>query len=93
MLSITINNKALDLPPNISVPFTLLSPYFDRDKIERSFTFPVTIPASPNNQALLSYPTRLDGQKKRKYDGAALRLGGVDFEKGVLVIRGSPDFL
>lgn len=57
MIQILINGDSLDLPKGFSIPVEDLSPIFnDRG----SQTIPVTVPATPKNQAILGFPGRLD---------------------------------
>jgi hypothetical protein len=86
MLTLTITSSPLDLYPDSSASITLLSAYFDRDRIERAFSYPLTIPATPNNLSLLEYPNRLDAKKKRKFEDARLLINNIEFERGVIVI-------
>lgn len=86
MLALTISSRPLDLYPDSSASITLLSAYFDRDRIERAFSYPLTIPATPRNLSLLEYPNRLDAKKKRKFENARLLINDLEFEKGVIVI-------
>jgi hypothetical protein len=89
MLNIRINGQDLDLFPNTRLPLSEYSPIFDRDAIQRSFSFPFKIPASLRNKKLLEYPTRIDGAGQRKYNYAEVRLAGQQYERGTLVITGS----
>lgn len=89
MLQLRINNQPLDLFPGTRLPISDYSPLFDRDAIQRSFSFPVKIPASLRNKRMLAYPTRIDGAGRRKYDNAEIRVAGIQLDQGTAVITGS----
>lgn len=89
MLEIRVNNQTIDLFPETRLPVQEYSPIFDRDAIQRSFSFPFKIPATIRNMRILEHPTRIDGAGRRKYQQAELRIAGHQYEQGVLVITGS----
>lgn len=89
MLELRVNNQPIDLFPGTKVPLQFYSPIFDRDSIQRSFSFPFKIPATQRNKKLLEYPSRIDGTGRRIYEKSELRLAGHQFEQGVLVLLSS----
>lgn len=89
MLQLRINNQPLDLFPNTRMPLAEYSPIFDRDAIQRSFSFPIKVPTTIRNKKLLQYASRIDGAGARKYSYAELRVAGQQYEQGTIVITGS----
>ena len=89
MLQLLINQSALDLYPGTRLPLSEYSPIFDRDAIQRSFSFPFKVPATIRNKKLLQYASRIDGAGARKYNYAELRIAGQQYEQGTIVITGS----
>lgn len=88
MLTLRLSTSYLDLTPDTSLNVSGVSPIFDRDRIERVFSYPIKVPATPHNQALLGYPTRLDASRQRRYQDATLLLDGLEYERGILVLTG-----
>jgi len=86
MLAIKVNGGFLDLG-DASASFTMINPIFDRENIERTFSYPLTINNTPKNKALLKYSPRLDGPTTTTIDGAELYIDGVLYEKGVIRIK------
>lgn len=88
MLSIRIGTQFLDLFPDTSLNVSGVSPVFDRDRIERVFSYPVKVPVNENNQALLGYPSRLDAARQRRYEDVTVFLEGIEFDRGILKLTG-----
>jgi len=55
MLELRINNKTADLPPNASIPMSLISPYLLYDRIPSSTIKPPTLPFSPVNRQIFNF--------------------------------------
>jgi hypothetical protein len=88
MLSIRIGSDFLDLFPDTSLNVSGVSPVFDRDRIERVFSYPVKVPVNENNQALLGYPSRLDAARQRRYENVTVFLEGIEFDRGIFKLSG-----
>lgn len=56
-----------DLDPRTQINLTLINPVFDREAIDRVFTFPFKLPATPGNLAKLNHANRLDAKITTKY--------------------------
>lgn len=88
MIAIQVNNTFLDLFPNTSIQITMICPVFDPDSIERTFSYPFTLPATARNMNALEYVNRLDTTATIKRN-CNLFITGVLFESGVLLIKSS----
>ncbi len=55
MLEVKINSTVVDLPENVSVPISLVSPYLLYDTIPSNEIKPPVFPASPNNKGVFGY--------------------------------------
>lgn len=86
MIAIQVNNTFLDLAPSTSIAITMICPVFDPDNIERTFSYPFTLPATARNMNALEYTNRLDTTAPIKRD-CRLFITGVLFDTGVLVIK------
>lgn len=80
----TLDGDFFDLDPKTTLTLTLINPIFDRDAIDRVFTFPFTLPASPTNLDILKHANRLDAAHRGKRLGAILWLEGNPFQYGEL---------
>jgi hypothetical protein len=90
----TTDNQYFDLEPRTSITLNLINPIFDRESIDRVFTFPFTLPATPNNLALLQHATRLDARHRSKLIPAVLWIEGNPFQYGEIEkIRTSAKFI
>jgi hypothetical protein len=81
MLRIVVNNQFLDLFPDTSISYTLLSPIFNEIG---SYSYPFEIPATTHNKKTFSFPGRLD-----KFDFQCNQYDVQVFFKGSLFISGS----
>lgn len=86
MISLHLHNQPLELLPGATVTITAVCPVFDRGAIDRVYTFPFKVGATPANLNLLRHPQRLDSDAKRVLPGARLFLQGVAFQEGVIEI-------
>ncbi len=64
MLDLRINNTPTDLPAQAEIQITATSPIFDRDNVERLFSFPFSIPGTPHNRRVRRHANRLDAGNK-----------------------------
>ena len=85
-LELIINNEVLDLTPGTSLTLTYRSPLFDKEKVERVFSYPFKVDATPNNVHILRHANRLDSKSKKKKYPAVLKIQGVQYETGVFII-------
>jgi len=90
LIGIKVNNDFLDFDGAITI--TLINPIFDVEKIQRTFSYLITIKNTPKNKKLLGFIDRLDGQPTRRISGVDLYLDNIFFERGVIrVVSSSPD--
>ncbi len=90
MIALRANEAWLDFNPKSSLSISIISPVFDRDRIDRSYSFPFNLPATPTNLKALGHPHRLDAATSVKHP-AQLYIEGNLFEDGLLTITGSSD--
>lgn len=75
MLDLRVNNTPLDLAPDAAVQITASNPMFDRDKVERIFSLPFTVPLTPHNRRTRRHATRLDAGNKTTAVAASVSVG------------------
>lgn len=80
----TLDHQYFALDPRTELNLTLINPIFDRDAIDRVFTFPFTLPATPENLELLRHANRLDAAHRSNRLGAIIWLEGNPFQHGEL---------
>ena len=90
MYAIHLNNSPLDLG-KATLSLTMVNPIFDPESINRVFSYPQTIPATPLNKHLLKHADRIDTKTGNAKYEAKLYLDHVLFEIGVVIITGSTD--
>jgi len=76
MLNIKINGLPVDLEAEQALDVVATNPVVDKDKISRAFTFPFTLPNTPNNLHVRNHVHRLDASKLRKDDEGIVEFGG-----------------
>lgn len=76
MLNIRVNDQPVDLDPDQAFEVVSTNPVTDKDRINRAFSFPFSIPASPNNLRIRAHAHRLDALKVRKHDSGRVQFGG-----------------
>lgn len=86
MISLHLHDQPLDILPGVTVTINAVCPVFDRGAIDRVYTFPFKVGATPGNLALLGHPQRLDSTAPTTITGAQLYLQGVPFQAGVVEI-------
>lgn len=92
MLSIRLNNVLLDLDADAGMEVVLSCPLFDKDSIERVFSYPFKLPRTPRNQSALLHIARFDSlRRKNTLSGAVLFIGGSEYETGELVVIGGDE--
>lgn len=83
MIKIEIANENLDLG-KVSVTFELTSPIFNQIG---SFSYPFTIPATPKNKRILSFPGRINKHVTNSHEfDAKIYLQGMLWKIGSLVV-------
>lgn len=80
MLEIRVNDIPLEIAPDTDVQITASNPILDKDGIERIFSFPFRIPATPNNRRARLHRNRLDS-----YETAKAQPGSLTFQSNRLV--------
>jgi len=75
-----------DLDPRTLINLTLINPIFDREAIDRVFTFPFKLPATPGNLAKVNHANRLDAKITTKYLEVILWIEGQPCWYGELAI-------
>jgi len=71
MISIRIRNELIHLPAGVNLRLKLRNPVYtggDFDFIDGSFSFPVDIPVTPQQQRLFNFPERLDSTDRMLED-------------------------
>jgi hypothetical protein len=89
MLALYLSSTPLDLYPTTSISITMLNPLFDKDSIQRTFSYPFKIPKTAHNRSLFKHRGRLDARGNSFVDNATLHIQGLPFEQGVLQQTGS----
>ncbi len=90
----TLDNQVLDLYPRTSINLTLNCPIFDRESIDRAYTFPFKIPASDHNLRFFKNINRIDARLPAQYLPILLSIGEqelIPFMHGELELIGSND--
>ncbi|MEO0626206.1 MAG: hypothetical protein AAFY91_04400 [Bacteroidota bacterium] len=77
----------LDLDPKTSVNLNAINPIFDRDTIDRTWTYPFKLPVSPHNQLALGFPDRFDHVPDKAKRPCRMIIGGLPGPTGVLVVK------
>lgn len=72
MLEIRVNDIPLELSPDTDVQITASNPILDKDAIERTFSYPFKVPASPNNRRTREHRNRLDAASSAKSQPGSL---------------------
>ncbi len=78
----------LDLDDEFSMSLTLINPVFDKESLERVFSYTISLPATPHNNQLFQHNYRLDASGNRNYS-VEMHLLGNRFESGVLILQKS----
>lgn len=88
MLAIKIveTDKLIELTPGAFATIVMECPIFDREALERTYSYPFSLPASNANLVALDFINRLDASAAVER-AAQLYLGGYMFEEGVLVVK------
>lgn len=63
MIRLLVNDVALDLPPNVRIPFRRNNPAYlgeDVNVIKGGFSYPFDLPMTSHNKRLLGFPDRID---------------------------------
>lgn len=82
MLEIRINNEPLDLPAGFSVELEDTNPIFNE---RGSQSVPATVPATPVNERLLAFPTRIDaGEDPNQPERVAIVSDGAYVRRGLV---------
>lgn len=80
MFALRINDIWIDLSPGASLSLKLSNPVFDRDRIERIWSFPFTVQLTEANTAAFRHMHRLDASDAGRKYPADLYIGGLPFE-------------
>ena len=88
MIALKVGDTFLEFKKKASITINMECPIFDREGVERIYSYPFSLPNSPRNQVALSFANRLDVTTKIKID-ATLFLDNNSFEEGILVVNGS----
>lgn len=88
MIEILVNNEALDLASNVSIPLELNNPLFGTvGERKTSYSFSFSIPASNTNRRILGFPDQIDLESPQETYDAELKFNGITRHVGDLVIR------
>ena len=74
MLQLHTRTHRLTLPPEIELTLNFTNPIFDKEAIDRVWSYPITLPATPINQLALGLSTRLDGRFRKPRVPATLSI-------------------
>jgi hypothetical protein len=88
MISLEVNGTFVDLIPGENVSITMVNPMFDRAGIDRVYSLPFRIPATPRNIAVLGPFDRVDADHAARKVAAALFISGTLFDTGFLRLVG-----
>jgi len=91
MLELQLNENTLDLSSDQAMNVTLQNPAFDLEAAGRAYSYPFRIPHSPNNTRALLHQHRIDSATRKKYQPAAVRLSGMPFLSGRILIEDHTD--
>jgi hypothetical protein len=83
MIALEVNGSYLDLLPAQEVTLTSNSPLFDRDRIDRVFSLPFSLPATPRNILALGPFNRIDSDVAQAVPAKLYLLGSL-YEQGFL---------
>jgi hypothetical protein len=89
MIGIKVNEEWIDI--DTSITMTLINPIFDKEKFQRTFSYPINLKNTPRNKKILAYADRLDGPTSKTVPGAKLYINHLLFETGVIRIKGASD--
>lgn len=84
MLSLHLNDQPLDIDPDTAVNITLHNPAFDEAGVARIYNFPVKLPLTPHNVALMDHLHRIDSRARASTMPQDIRLGGILWARGVV---------
>lgn len=82
----TLDGKWLDLGSKVEITINAECPVFDRDSIDRVWTFPFDLPATPHNVAILNHINRLDATTRTNRTDVVIYLSGTPFQYGVIEV-------
>lgn len=91
MFEFRISGISLDVEATTRVPLTLTNPALDPENIERTFSYPIRLPATPRNKAVLKHADRLDTATDQEKYSCQLFISGFLFDKGQLVVSSVGD--
>lgn len=84
MIALTIAGKQLDLSPDQEIGLVESNPAFDRDFIDRGFSFPFSLPSSARNGAIRRHKNRMDVANGGASTDAKLTFHGAEVFSGKL---------
>lgn len=87
MFSIRLSDTFLDLHPDTSLNLQLNNPIFDNESFARVFSYPFTLPDTPQNLKTLEFPDRYDTKGRRIFSTVFLYIDNILFQKGELVLN------
>jgi len=88
MLALKVIDTFLDFGDKTTLTISMENPIFDREGMERIYSYPFTLPSTPNNVLALSFANRIDVVTNNKIP-ATLFIARNTFEEGILIINGS----
>lgn len=91
MLSLYVEDSQVDLTPGVAITFKGTNPAFDLQHIDRVFSFPFFIPATPNNLRRFAHQNRLDVFQRPRTYPATIFYDGVPVESGALLLQNHTD--
>ncbi len=92
-LYITANGVPLDLPEDAAISLSFNNPWIDKsDKVQASFSFPFTLPATPNNIKALEHPYRINkSTTSTTISNAIIGYDNTELFTGVLIVTNASE--
>lgn len=81
------SNTYLDLDPKAEISLNGINPIFDRDTIDRTWTYPFKLPDTDHNRMALGFPNRLDTVSSKAKIPCRLEVAGLPGPTGILKIK------
>lgn len=88
MYGLRIGKEIISLPKKTAVPYELNSGLFQMEKLDPSFTHPITLPNTAQVSRIFDFPhvIGVSNDIAQTYDNAALTIDGNDYWKGIVEI-------
>jgi len=91
MIAIRIGDQYLDLAPDSRIRLKLRSQLFSREFVTAGYSYPISLPLSNANRALLGHAERIGKSGDPTELDCTIELGGAYWRQAVLVLRSVSD--